>query len=66
MLCYVAIWGKKEQTVRTMRCRFQYGVAVKCEPKQYEQKLAKEKDRWTPSFGQGNAEIKLGSQALLD
>ena len=22
--------------------------------------------RWTPSFGQENAEIKLGSQALLD
>src|SRR5947208_16895411 len=24
------------------------------------------KQRWTPSFGQENAEIKLGSQALLD
>jgi hypothetical protein len=23
-------------------------------------------ERWTPSFGQENAEIKLGSQALLD
>ena len=25
-----------------------------------------ETKRWTPSFGQENAEIKLGSQALLD
>ena len=37
------IWHKKEQTLRNMRCRFKCGAAVKCEPEQYREKLAKEK-----------------------
>ena len=34
--------------------------------KYFERKYHRESERWTPSFGQENAEIKLGSQALLD
>ena len=39
----VAVWGKKEQTVRNARCHFKYGAAVKCEPEEYQRKLAAEK-----------------------
>lgn len=35
-------WHKKESTVRQMRYRYDHGSAVKCEPEEYQRKLAQE------------------------